>query len=155
MPTESTSLRTLRMRYRLTWLLGVIGLAGACGQPTAPDRVTLEVELALVSTPTAELTYYFTVLNASAATIYLPACADVVRPTIHIVGPGDTRDRLSLMCPANVSMSAVALAPGARYEGSGLLTPRQGARFTPSVSYARAPGNLPSFAATAPSFASP
>ncbi len=46
------------MRYRLVWLLGVIGPLVACGQPTAPDRVTLDVELALVSTPSAEVTYF-------------------------------------------------------------------------------------------------
>lgn len=127
----------------------------ACSTPSEPAPVTLQMQLVSAVMPAAEIEYRFTVRNDGAATIYLPACNGTVVPTFSIVGPGDIRDRTSYICPANVSSSPVALGPGERHLGSGLLARRPGARFEPSVNYARAVGDLPAFRATAPGFDSP
>ena len=116
----------------------------ACSAPTeiAPG-VALAIDQVALSADGQRIAYEYTITNASADSVWIPACGGVIRPDVAVLLRGQVTDTYSgSLCPADRDMGPAPLAPGARYVGQSAVQSVSGASFSPFVvvSLVRTPG---------------
>lgn len=128
------------MLTRLALSLIPMVLLGACGEPTAPRRVSLEAEVERTATG---IQYSYVVHNATEGTIYLPACRRVAALSFHMLLDGFEIDGMATICPADQDMTPVEVPAGASHQSAGSYGSVSDAYLRPYLMYARSSQDVP------------
>lgn len=129
------------MLTRLVLSFIPIVLFGACREPTAPRRVSLEADVERRSTG---IQYSYVVQNATEGTIYLPACGGNAALSFHVLLDGFELDEMATICPADQDMTPVEVPAGTSHRGSGLYGGVSNAYLRPYLMYAQSRQEAPS-----------
>lgn len=107
----------------------------ACSAPTeiAPG-VSLVIDQVAPSADGRRITYEYSITNASADSVWIPACGGVIRPDVAVMLRGQLTDTYSgSRCTANLDNGPAPIAPGAQYVGQSEVQSLSGASFVPFV----------------------